>query len=84
MPTIDPGALDGCRYLFLKSDLRTARPAMVDNVPIGCLAYWTLRMGLGVALRFRDPAVLRTGFIARRTGRGKNPRLKLIAVPRPC
>jgi hypothetical protein len=35
-------------------------------------------MGFGVALRLTDPAVLRTGCIARRTGLGNNPRRRLI------
>lgn len=66
---------------YLNSDFRTVRPARVVAVPTGCLAYWIERTGLGVALRFIEPAVLRTGCIARRTGLGKNPRMKLIAIP---
>jgi hypothetical protein len=40
-----------------------------------------LRMGFGVAFRLIEPAVLRTGCIARRTDLGKNPRRKLIKRP---
>jgi hypothetical protein len=75
------GRLKGRRYLFLKNERRTERPAFVDSVPTGCLAYWTFRMGFGVALRLMEPVVLRTGCTARRTGFGKNPRLKLITPP---
>lgn len=35
-------------------------------------------MDFGVALRLIEPVVLRTGCTARRTGLGKNPRMKLI------
>lgn len=66
------------RSVYLKKDLRTARPARVVAVPTGCRAYWIVRMGFGVALRLIEPAVLRTGCIARRTDLGKKPRRKLI------
>jgi hypothetical protein len=56
---------------------RKALPVLVVAVPIGCRAYCTLRTGFGVALRLNDPAVLRTGCIARRTGLGNSPRRKL-------
>jgi hypothetical protein len=59
-------------------DRRTARPARVVAVPTGCLMYMTVRMGLGVTLRLREPPVLRTGCNARLTGLGNSPRRKLI------
>jgi hypothetical protein len=68
-------------WIYLKNDLRTTRPARVVTVPTGCLAYWIVRMGFGVAFRFIEPAVLRTGCIARRTDLGNNPRRKLIESP---
>jgi len=49
---------------------------------MGCRAYWTLRTGFGVAFRFSDPLVLRTGCSARLTGLGSSPRRKLIGTPR--
>ena len=49
-------------------------------VPIGCLAYSTLRTAFGVARRLSEPAVLRTGCIARLTDFGKNPRRKLTSL----
>lgn len=60
---------------------RTTRPRRVVAPPTGCLACWTLRMGRGVARRLIDPALLRTGCIARRTGLGNRPRRKLISQP---
>ena len=42
-----------------------------------------VRMDFGVALRLIEPAVLRTGCIARRTDLGSNPRRKLIGVSFP-
>jgi hypothetical protein len=63
---------------YLKRDRRMARPSRVVAVPRGWRAYWTLRIALGVALLLSDPEVLRTGCMARRTGLGSNPRLKLI------
>lgn len=64
------------------SDLRTYRPAAVEAVPTGCLAYCTLRIALGVARRLIEPAVLRTGCIARLMGLGRKPLLKLTMLPR--
>lgn len=66
---------------YLKKDLRTARPSRVVAVPTGCLAYSMARIDLGVTFRLNEPAVLRTGLIARRTGLGNRPRRKLIAPP---
>ena len=68
-------------WTYRTKSLRTTRPRRVVALPIGCLAYWTARMGFGVALRLIDPAVLRTGCIARRTGLGNSPRRKLILRP---
>lgn len=86
--TITPGsslplgvhpAFQGSRHpVYLRKDLRTARPARVVAVPTGCRAYWIVRMGFGVALRLTEPAVLRTGCIARRTDLGSSRRRKLI------
>ena len=69
LPNRNPGYLfpDSRSYL---NDLRTVRPARVVAVPTGWRAYCALRMGLGVARRFTDRIVLRTGCIARRTGLG--------------
>ena len=65
---------------YLNKDRRALRPNAVVAVPTGCLAYWILRIGLGVARRLTDPAVLQTGWLARRTGLGKNPRKKLMVL----
>ena len=68
-----------CRGGYLKN-LRTERPARVVAVPIGCRAYCTLRMALGVTFRFSDPLVLRNECRVRLTCLGSSPRRKLIEV----
>jgi hypothetical protein len=75
------GAEDRLALLYLKKDLRTDRPTRVVAVPIGCLAYWTFRTAFGVARRLNEPAVLRTGCIARLTDLGNSPRRKLTGHP---
>jgi hypothetical protein len=65
----------------LNKERRTARPRRVVAVPTGWSEYWTFLTTFGVALRLNDPAVLRTGCRIRRTGLGRNPRMKLIDTP---
>ena len=72
----DPCWVDGT---YLEDPLRTLRPALVVAAPIGCLADWALRTGFGVTLRLIEPAVLRIGCTARRTGLVSSPRRKLTA-----
>ena len=71
------------RNYLPKIDLRMYRPAAVVAVPRRCLAYSTLRTALGVARRLIEPAVLRTGCIARLIGLGRSPLRKLTTTSHP-